>query len=215
MTTRPTPQEKVPLTSPERAASVNYSVQKRWTRDEYQVIAKAGLLNDKRYELIEGYIVEKMGQDRKHGLAVMRCQKWLSRIFGTDFVRSQLPAFVDNDNEPEPDVAVFTQIWEAYTDSPPASEARLFVEVTNTTQTKDRLTKLTVYARNGVPEYWILDTQKRTLTVHREPLGDEYAQTTILTDAQSVTPLAAPEGTSPILVSDLFAPVEAGETSAN
>jgi Uma2 family endonuclease len=204
-----TPQEKVPLTAPERVvAPTEYLAQKRWTRDEYQIIFKAGLLQDKRYELIEGCIAEKMGQDRKHVVAVMRCQKWLSRIFGTEFVQSQGPALVDTDNEPEPDIAVFKQVWEAYSDSPPASDALLFVEVTNTTQTKDRQTKRTVYARNGVPEYWILDTGKRTLTVHREPLGDEYAQTTILTDAQSVTPLAAPEGTTPIPVSELFAPVE-------
>lgn len=206
---KPTPQEKVPLTTPEPVVTLaEYPVQKRWTRDEYQIIVKAGLLQNKRYELIEGYIVEKMGQDRKHGLAVMKCQRWLSRIFGTDYVQSQLPALVDTDNEPEPDVAVFKQMEDSYPDSPPASEARLFVEVTNTTQTKDRQTKRAVYARNGVPEYWILDTGKRTLTMHREPLGDEYAQTTILTDAQSVTPLAAPDGTAPIAVRDLFAPVE-------
>ena len=212
MSKMPTPQEKIPLTIREQFPSADHSVQKRWTRDEYQIIARAGLLQNTRYELIEGYIIEKMGQDRKHGLAVMRCQKWLSRIFGTEFVQSQLPATLDNDNEPEPDVAVFKDVWEAYPDSPPASEALLFVEVTNTTQTKDRVMKRTVYARNNIPEYWILDTGKRTLTVHREPLGDEYAQTTILTDMQSVTPLSAPEATVPIAVRDLFAPVEADDS---
>lgn len=47
------------------------------------------------------------------------------------------------------------------------------------------------------------------------PLGDGYAQINILTESQSVTPLAAPEGTMPIPVRDLLAPPEATDATTN
>lgn len=188
---------------------------RRWTRDEYHAIAKLGILDDCRYELIEGDIVAKMGQDRKHGVAVMRCTKWLSRIFAIEYVQVQIPVSADRTNEPEPDVAVFREPWEAYSDSPPTAESALFVEVTNTTQTQDRRVKRRVYARNNVPEYWILDVTERTLTVLRAPLAGDYASETTLNETELVTPFAAPPGTAPIRVADLLPPATgAGDQSS-
>ena len=185
---------------------------KRWTRDEYQTIFNAGLLGDgKHYELLEGLIVEKMPQGRKHALSILQCQEWLEGVFGKRHVQSQMPSVSDKNGEPEPDVAVFAKRWQEYEDSPPASEARLFVEVTNTTQTEDRQIKRRMYARAGVPDYWILDVNRRTLTVHRSPLGDDYASITTLTEAQTVLPLAAPDTTAPVVVADLLAPNDSAQ----
>ena len=105
-----------------------------------------------------------------------------------------MPSLSSVNGEPEPDVAVFEKRWEDYLDSPPASEARLFVEVTNTTQTEDRQIKRRMYARAGVPDYWILDVTRRTLTVHRQPLGDDYASITTLTEDQIISIFAATNG---------------------
>ena len=205
-------QDTIPLVVPQETVEFvpfcDSQGRRLWTREEYHAIAKLGILDNGKYELIEGEIIAKMPQDRNHMIAVMRCQYWLSRIFGAFYVQSQGPILADTLNEPEPDIAVFQKEWEKYLDTPPISEAKLFVEVTNTTQTQDRQVKRNMYARNAVPEYWILDLQKRTLTVHRQPLGDEYAQVTIFTETQSVTPLQASEGTIPISVTDLLAPVE-------
>jgi Uma2 family endonuclease len=40
----------------------------------------------------------------------------------------------------------------------------------------DRTRKLTLYARSGVREYWLVDLEARSVTVHAEPVGDRFAR---------------------------------------
>ena len=49
--------------------------------------------------------------------------------------------------------------------------------------------KAAIYARAGVPEYWILDIAARRLEVHRQPTADGiYEVVTILAETQSISP---------------------------
>ena len=52
--------------------------------------------------------------------------------------------------------------------------------------------KAAVYARNAIPEYWILNLRDRTLEVHRGPADDAYTDHSVLTADQGLSPLAAP-----------------------
>ncbi len=206
----------ITLTPPPALATKYGAPRRAWKRDEYEAIARLGILDDARYELIEGDIVAKMPQDRKHLVTVMRCHKWLSRIYGLERIQVQGPVLADNYNEPEPDVAVFLGAWEDYADAPPLSDICLLVEVSNTTQTQDRRVKRAVYARNGAPEYWMLDVPARTLTVFRDGNSrGEFATEYTLADTDTVTPLTAPTGTMPMLVRDLLPPTDTlGTTGA-
>jgi Uma2 family endonuclease len=47
--------------------------------------------------------------------------------------------------------------------------AVLVVEVADTTLQFDRTTKAALYARAGIPEYWIVNLADRVLEVHRQP----------------------------------------------
>jgi Uma2 family endonuclease len=78
-----------------------------------------------------------------------------------------------------------------YTDHHPRT-AVLLVEVADTTLAFDRMKKAAVYARNGIPEYWILNLRDRTLEVHRDPEGDAYTEQWVLASDQGVSPLVAP-----------------------
>ena len=40
----------------------------------------------------------------------------------------------------------------------------------------DRTRKLRLYARNGVRECWLVDPERRTVTVYAEPIGDRFAR---------------------------------------
>jgi Uma2 family endonuclease len=40
--------------------------------------------------------------------------------------------------------------------------------------TRDRVTKLREYARDGVPEYWLIDPDRRTITFHQRAAGGAY-----------------------------------------
>jgi Uma2 family endonuclease len=59
-----------------------------------------------------------------------------------------------------------------------------------------------MYARSGIPEYWVVDIPNRLLHVFREPTETGYASEMILTPEEEVRPLAAPE--SAIRVADLL-----------
>jgi Uma2 family endonuclease len=78
----------------------------------------------------------------------------------------QLPLEIKPSSEPEPDLALI--------EGEPSSghlprRAELAVEVAVTTHSKDRRTKGPIYARNGVPTYWLVDVPGRAVEVRGEP----------------------------------------------
>ena len=52
--------------------------------------------------------------------------------------------------------------------------ALLVAEMGNTSLRMDLGPKARIYATGGVPEYWVLDVQRREIVVHREPSGERY-----------------------------------------
>ena len=86
---------------------------KRFTRAEVQRLLEGGLFEGQRYELIEGDLIDKMGQHPPHAYAIRLVVAWLARIFGFERVQIQLPIEVaPEDRErssPEPDVAVLAE----------------------------------------------------------------------------------------------------------
>jgi Uma2 family endonuclease len=52
----------------------------------------------------------------------------------------------------------------------------LLVEVAETSVDFDRSVKLPLYARVGIPEYWLVDLERGVLEVHRSPQEDRYAE---------------------------------------
>ncbi|MCW5883329.1 MAG: Uma2 family endonuclease, partial [Anaerolineae bacterium] len=69
----------------------------------------------------------------------------------------------------------------------------LLIEASDTSLRKDREVKLPRYAAAGVPEYWIADLERETITVHREPAGERYNRVVTLAASQTVSPLVLPE----------------------
>ena len=42
--------------------------------------------------------------------------------------------------------------------------------------------KAGIYAEAGIPEYWIVQPEQRTVTVYGEPAGDRYQARTVLSE---------------------------------
>lgn len=63
--------------------------------------------------------------------------------------------------------------------------------------------KLTLYARSGIPEVWIVNLAAEVVEVYRDPGGDAYASVTRAGKAEVLT-IAALPGVS-IPVAPLFA----------
>lgn len=129
---------------------------RRWTRAEYHRAVELGLFRpDEHLELLDGEILEKVSpHNPPHAAAVARAGRILGQAFGPGcHTRSQLPLIVNSRTEPEPDgvVAAGTE-FDYQADHPRGVEARLVVEVSDTTLRFDRERKRPTYARAGVQE---------------------------------------------------------------
>jgi Uma2 family endonuclease len=180
----------------------------RWTRRQCDAIRDAGVLTG-RYELIDGEIISKMGQNPPHSVGSLLLREALTAIFGGLYVRVQTTidvAEADPDhNEPEPDAAVTSQPGMAYAARHPGpADLLLVAEVSDTTLRFDRGAKALLYARAGIREYWALDVTGRALFVHRGPTPEGYADIARYGAGEVVSPLAKPG--AQIRVAELLPP---------
>jgi hypothetical protein len=60
---------------------------KRWSREDCAFLENAGFLQG-RYELLDGEIVVKTGQNPPHAIAVMRVIAYCLPLFGPECVRT-------------------------------------------------------------------------------------------------------------------------------
>jgi Uma2 family endonuclease len=168
-----------PMPIPEIADAA--PARKRFTREEIERLAETGVFAGQRYELIDGDLVDKMGQNPPHSSGIQLLLEYLARFFEVGMIRVQHPmeaAAGDRERSlPEPDVAVLRERnIEHQRRHPRGDEMLLVIEVSDTTVAFDRSRKATLYARAGVPEYWVLDLNRRMLVVHRESDGTQYRQ---------------------------------------
>ena len=177
---------------------------KRWTRDECRQLMEMGILEEARFELIGGDIVLKMTQHERHIYTCKQVQKALEAIFGTDYVRLAAPIALGEYEEPEPDTAVMHRPLVDYLrlGTPLPEEVRLAVEVSDRTLRQDLSAKKLQYGRAGIPEYWVININARTLHVFQQPNENGYAAEAILSPEDTVSPLAAPDAV--VAVADLL-----------
>jgi len=178
---------------------------KRFTRAEVQQMTQLGLFAGQRYELINGDLIDKMGQNPPHASAIRLLLELLAGIFGLKRVQVQLPieaSTADRETSlPEPDLAVLISDSAALYRSrhPRGEELALVIEVSDSTLTHDATTKRDLYARAGVAAYWILDLTGRRLIVHRNPVQGRYRDVAVfqsneavaIGDAPSTIPISA------------------------
>jgi Uma2 family endonuclease len=161
----------------------------RWTRRQYEQMVDAGVLTtDDRVELLDGYIVPMSPQNSRHATTVELCRRALEKTCPASMVvRAQFPLALGSVSEPEPDVAVVPGALEDYVDKHP-TEALLVVEVADSSLAKDRAQKRLLYARHGIPEYWLVNLIDQHLEVYRDPASGDYKSKTTLERSDAVTP---------------------------
>ena len=175
----------------------------RFTRDELHRLEESGVLEG-RYELINGDLISKMGQNPPHAYVLQLVCAWIYAHLQGNRTRVQLPidvAPVDHErSEPEPDIAVLREFKPSYRECHPrGDELSLAIEIADSSSRFDLTTKAALYARAGVPEYWVVDLTRRVLVIHRHPDGEAYRQIEQLAEQET----AMLEG-NPILVSELL-----------
>lgn len=183
---------------------------RRWTASEYEWMIRIGLIAEgERIELIEGEIFQMAPQELPHENGIARAEREARRAFPPPKrVKVQLPLRFGDLSRPEPDVAVVAEPLPD-DDEPHPQTVLLVVEVASSTLTYDLTTKASLYAKNAVPDYWVVNLVDVQLEIHRDPIeqpsmpfGFGYRSRTIYVPGDTVAPLHAP--TSSIQVSDLF-----------
>jgi Uma2 family endonuclease len=163
-----------------------------------------------RYELIDGEIISKMGQNARHRMTWMIISSWLASIFGSLCVQEQGPIHLPGEagiyTEPEPDVAVTLEPTSSYADQhPEPQDLRLAVEVSDTTLRFDTTVKALVYARAGICEYWVADVLNRRIIVHLLPHEGGYRSVSVFDEDSEISLSSHPEAT--VAVRDLLPPL--------
>jgi len=171
----------------------------RWSRAEYEhIVEVGGFQAGARLELLDGEIIDMTPQKSLHASAADLAEAAL-RACSWDgaYVRSQKPLALDALSEPEPDIAVVPGGARDYVDHHPTS-ALLLVEIADSSLDFDRKRKACAYARNAIPDYWIVNLRDRALEVHREPAGDAYQRVETLRVGQHISPVAVPDCSIPV-----------------
>ena len=183
---------------------------RRWTRIEYEKLIDLGIFQPgEPIELIGGELMVAEPQGAAHYTAIWKTAKVLEAAFGPRWVvRTQGPIGLDEESEPEPDVAVVPGSADDYRSAHPSRPA-LTVEVSESSLSSDRERKGSIYARAGLRDYWILNLEEGVLEVYREPAADpsalfgwRYARRQVFNASARVSPLAAPDAS--IRVGDLL-----------
>ena len=179
---------------------------RRWTRAEYDRLIDLGVFQPgEPIELIGGQLMVCEPQGSGHFTAVGLVDDTLRAAFGPGWVvRAQGPLALDDESEPEPDVAVAPGSRRDYLRSHPALPV-LAVEIAESSLSFDRRQKGSLYARAGLGDYWIVNLVDRVLEVYRRPLADpaapygwRYAEVQTLRPGETVSPLAAPAARVPV-----------------
>jgi Uma2 family endonuclease len=168
----------------------------RWTYEEYMRLGEAGLFPNHRTELIDGEIYDVSSQNNPHVAAISNANRQLVAAFDESYwLTIQSAVKLRRGDTPEPDLAI--RSGPATGDQAIHPHPLLVIEVSDTSLLYDQVIKSSLYAANGVADYWIVNIEDRQLEVYRNPVEDatrghgwRYAFLEVLRPPQIVTPLS-------------------------
>ncbi len=87
----------------------------KWTIDEYHRMIDAGILSDRKVELLKGEIVEMSLEGEPHAYSSGEASDYLAKLLaGRAKIRQAKPITLPNDSEPEPDIAIVQPLGREY-----------------------------------------------------------------------------------------------------
>ena len=149
----------------------------KWSIDQWHQLIETGLLIGQNVELLEGEIVKISPEGIPHSYTNYSIGKYLLRLLeGKAVIRESYPITL-NDSEPQPDISIVRLPETIYRNHHPyVEDIYWLIEISKTTLQFDLEVKAQVYARNKIPEYWVVDLKNKKLIVHTLPKGDSYQQ---------------------------------------
>lgn len=165
----------------------------RWSHEDYHKLIDAGVLEGKRVELWDGEIVQVAPQSGGHYSGVYFTLRAMQAATPESHeVLQQLPCILDPDTEREPDLVVIEGTWQENPEFP--TSPVLAIEVSLSTLREDRHEKASLYARNNIQTYWIVNCVDRVLEVRSDPVEDanapfgwRYGSEVVVAETESVS----------------------------
>ena len=127
-------------------------------------------LSQRRLELIDGEVLEVIAKGSRHTGAVHRLARALTPLLDSHRdagavpgyeLRIEAPLDLGEHQEPEPDLTVVTARSDAWLDAhPTAADTLLVIEVADASLSYDLDTKLRLYQRAGIDNYWVVDVRE-------------------------------------------------------
>jgi Uma2 family endonuclease len=166
------------------------------TIDLVSRMVEAGLIpQDRRVFLLQGRLYEKRAKTQAHGYVGAAIVRAVNRRLPDGWsLWPERTVVLDPTNAPLPDFAVVRganpldfATPERY---PGPRDIGLLIEVAVTRLHDDLTTALELYARAGIPVYWVVDVPGRRILVHTEPRvvdgQGEYARVATFRPGQSL-----------------------------
>ncbi len=162
----------------------------KWSLAEWHELVESGLLEGKPVEFLEGEIINMSPEGVPHRHTNHKVVKYLRKLLdGKAEIYESHPITLDN-SEPEPDIAIVRLPETIYdTHHPYPEDIYWLVEISKQTLKFDLEQKATIYARNDIAEYWVIDLVNNKLLVHTQPSNDSYNRIQELTTG-TITPQA-------------------------
>lgn len=165
----------------------------KWSIEEWHELVDLGAVAGKPVELLNGEITKVSPEGIEHSYSNQSIADYLRKLLqDRAYIRDAHPITLD-DSEPEPDIAIVrlpASIYKQY--HPYAEDIYWLIEVAKNTLKTDLETKFAIYARNGIPEYWVIDLVNKKLIVHTQPSNDSYTQVKELISG-TIAPFSFPD----------------------
>jgi len=157
------------------------------------MVATGVLTKDDRVELIEGDLLNMAPIGSQHAALSVRLTKLFVRGAG-DAAEVSVggPINLGGFSEPQPDVSLLRLRDDYATRIPEPSDVLLVVEISDSSLRFDQTTKLALYAKYGIEEYWIVDVEGQRIEAYRGPVGTGYEEKIEISGPSVASPRALP-----------------------
>jgi Uma2 family endonuclease len=180
--------------------------------EQYDEMVRRGILTDgDPIELLEGWMVRKMTTNPAHNFVTQNLRDLIDALHLQGYAISTQGPIATSDSEPEPDLSIARGSRQLYAlRHPGLGEMSLVVEVAESSLKRDRTWKKRIYARAGIPVYWIVNLVSDQIEVFTDPTGavrkPVYRQTQVF-QRDAMIPVVVDNITSgEIAVNDVLPP---------
>lgn len=177
------------MTTVTELEKVSRIVPKRFRVEDFRRMTEVGILpEDNSWEIIDGYLIDKMSTGSKHASTVKRLDEILRDLLGkTVNISAQDPIHLDDFNEPLPDIAILKRRDDFYAENHPLpQDVLLLIEVSHSTIEYDRDFKKILYAEAGIVEFWIVNLSDDTVECYSQLKNGNYRLAQILEKGETV-----------------------------